>query len=105
MPKFLITYHGGSGVPASPEARQQIEAAFIAWAQSVGSAMVDPGSPLANFRTVSSSGVTDGQASGAIGGYTIVDAADVDGAVKLCETHPFVQRGGALQVSQSIGLD
>lgn len=105
MPKFLITYHGSQGPPPDPEARKQIEAAFMAWAQSVGSALADPGAPLANFKTVSSSGVVDGQAGGVFGGYTILDTPDVDAAVKLCETHPFVKRGGQLQVSQSVGLD
>lgn len=104
MPKFLITYHGSDGPPPDPEARKQIEAAFMAWAQSVGSALADPGAPLTNFKTVSSSGVVDGQAGGVFGGYTILEAADVDAAVKLCETHPYVKRGGELQVSQSVGL-
>lgn len=104
MPKFLITYHGSEGPPPDPEVRKQIEAAFMAWAQSVGSALADPGAPLGNFKTVSSSGVVDGQAGGSFGGYTILDAPDEDAAIKLCETHPYVTRGGKLQVSQSVAF-
>ena len=58
-----------------------------------------------NFKTVSAAGIADGQVGGVFGGYTILDAPDVDAAVKLVENHPYVKRGGSLQVSQSVGLD
>ena len=100
MPKFLVTYHG-SGAP-SPEEAQQAEAAFMAWAQSVGNALVDPGAPLGPRKTVSSGSVTDGAAGGPAQGYSILDAADLDGAVGLVRDHPFIGRGGSLEVSQAV---
>jgi len=59
VPKYLVTYHGGEGMPSSTDARQQVLAAFGAWAASVGDAMVDPGAPLTLVKTVSSRAVTD----------------------------------------------
>ncbi|MGH7686141.1 MAG: hypothetical protein ACREN2_04925 [Candidatus Dormibacteria bacterium] len=100
MPKFLVTYHGGDGMPSDPAALQQVVAAFMGWAQSVGSAMVDPGAPLTNIKTLSSSGVSDGPAPGHVGGYTLLEADDMDTAVRLAEPHPFIKRGGSLQVSE-----
>ena len=97
MPKFLVTYHG-MGEPA-PEQAQQAMAAFMAWASSVGAALVDPGAPLGPARTVSSGSVLDGPADGPAGGYSVVEAADLDSAVELVKNHPFVGRGGSLQVS------
>jgi hypothetical protein len=97
MPKFLVTYHG-MGEPA-PEQAQQAMAAFMAWASSVGGALVDPGAPLGPAKTVSSGSVMDGPAEGPVGGYSIVEAADLDSAVGLVKNHPFVGRGGSLQVS------
>jgi hypothetical protein len=108
MPTYLVTYHGNGGAPPSPpptpEAREQVMAAFAAWVASVGDAMIDPGAPLAGSKSVSSAGSEDGPASGPIGGYTLLRAADLDTAVKLVTQHPFISRGGTLQVSEAVNL-
>lgn len=104
MPKYLVTYHGGSGMPTDPEAAQQMMQAFQAWASGVGSALVDPGAPLADAKTVSAEGTTDGQSVAQVGGYTPLQADDVASAAKLVENHPFVGRGGTLQVSEAVDL-
>jgi hypothetical protein len=102
MPTFLVTYHGGGGPPASPEAREQMMAAFQAWAASVGDNMIDPGAPLGPSKVVASDGVTDGAATVKLGGYTLISASSLDDAIKAVQDHPFVGRGGALQVSEAI---
>jgi hypothetical protein len=102
--KYLVTYHGGSGMPDSPEARKQVMEAFQAWAATVGSAMVDPGAPLVAIKTVTPNGVTDAPASDPIGGYTLLDAGSLDAALGLVKSHPFVARGGSLQVSEVANL-
>jgi hypothetical protein len=102
MPRFLITYHGGGGMPASPEAQQQVLAAFQAWAASTGNHMIDPGAPLGPSKVVTSDSSTDGAASGRLGGYTVLDADSLDDAVSLVKDHPFLGRGGTLQVSEAV---
>ena len=97
MPKFLITYHG-AGAPA-PEQAQEAMAAFMAWASSAGEALVDPGAPLGPAKTVTAGSVVDGPAEGPPNGYSILQAPDLDSAVALVKEHPFVGRGGSLQVS------
>lgn len=97
MAKFLVTYHG-SGAPA-PEEAQQAMAAFMAWVSSAGEALIDPGAPLGPAKTVSASSVSDGPAAGPANGYSILEAADLDSAAELVRTHPFLSRGGSLQVS------
>jgi hypothetical protein len=104
MPTYLITYHGGPGMPSDPEAVQQMLAAFQAWVGEVGGAMRDPGAPLAAAKTVSSASTTDGQAEAAIGGYTLLEAGSLDEAVQLVRSHPFLTRGGSLQVSESVAV-
>jgi hypothetical protein len=104
MPKFLITYHGGEGVPSTPEAQQQVHAAFGAWMAEVGNAMADPGAPLGPFKSVSADGVDGAPAAGKLGGYTLLEAGTLDEAVGLVESHPFIKRGGTLQVSEAIEL-
>ena len=97
MPKFLVTYHG-AGAP-TPEQAQEAMAAFMTWASSTGDALVDPGAPLGPAKTVTAASVSDGPAAGPANGYSIVQAPDLDSAVNLVKGHPFVSRGGALQVS------
>jgi hypothetical protein len=37
-----------------------------------------------------------------VSGYSIVQAADLDSASSLVKDHPFVSRGGSLQVSTAV---
>ncbi len=48
--------------------------------------------------------MTDGPAQGPANGYSILDAADLDSAVDLVRAHPYVERGGSLQVSEAVAL-
>ena len=101
MTKFLVTYHG-AGAPRNEEERQQAMTAFMAWVDKVGPALVDPGAPLGSSAVVSGEGVADGVAEGPAGGYSILEADDLAAAAELLRDHPFVGRGGALQVSPAI---
>jgi hypothetical protein len=101
MTKFLVTYHG-TGAPRNEEEQRQAMAAFKAWVDQVGSALVDPGAPLGGSAVVSSEGVTDGVAEGPAGGYSVLEAVDLNAAADLLRDHPFVGRGGTLQVSQAV---
>jgi hypothetical protein len=104
MPTYLVTYHGGPGMPSDPGAAQQMAAAFQAWVAEVGSAMRDPGAPLGAAKTVYADKVADGQTEAGIGGYTLLDADSLDGAVSLVGSHPFLTRGGSLQVSEAVSV-
>ena len=89
-------------MPEGDEAREQAMAAFAQWVAKTGQALVDPGAPLGPARTVSAGSVTDGTAAGPFNGYSILEAADLDGAVDLVRSHPYVERGGSLQVSEAV---
>jgi hypothetical protein len=104
MPTYLVTYHGGAGMPSDPVAVQQMVAAFQAWVAEVGPAMRDPGAPLAAAKTVSADGEADGQQGASIGGCTTLEAGNLDEAVGLVRSHPFLARGGSLQVSEAVSV-
>jgi hypothetical protein len=89
-------------MPEGDEARQQAMAAFAEWASRTGKALVDPGAPLGPSKTVSKGTVTEGPASGPSAGYSVLEADDIDAAVELVRSHPFVARGGSLQVTVAI---
>jgi hypothetical protein len=99
MARFLITYHG-SERPADPEAMEQTKAAFGQWASETGDALVDPGAPL---KLASQVAAGDPTVPVEIGGYSIIEADNLDSAVALLRSHPFVGRGGTLQVNQVLG--
>jgi hypothetical protein len=44
----------------------------------------------------------DGHAEGPAGGYTVLEADNIDAAVELVKSHPFVTRGGSLEVSEAV---
>src|SRR5215469_10192522 len=100
MAKFLVTYHGG-GMPHDPELVAQAKAAFQQWLSEQGDAVVDPGDPVNMVAQVSQGTPTSPVE---IGGYSIIEAPTKDDAVKLLQNHPFVKRGGTLQLNQAIGV-
>jgi hypothetical protein len=89
-------------MPEGDDERRQAMEAFGRWVKQTGQALVDPGAPLGPSKTVTKGAVTDSPASGPSGGYSILEAADIDAAVELVANHPFVGRGGALQVSPAV---
>jgi hypothetical protein len=90
MAKFIYLYRG----PATPTAEVTPEqgaarmAAFGAWMEKVGTALVDVGSPFGSSVSVRDDG-TQGPAGDLIG-YTIVEADDLDGAKAFTDGLPFL---------------
>lgn len=72
-----------------------------AWYEKYGAAgkLADPGHQLGRpetARTIRASGVTDGpyiEAKEALGGYSLLEAADLDEAVQIAQTWPGVDAG------------
>jgi hypothetical protein len=91
--KYLLLYRG----PATPmedftpeQSAEQMKA-WGDWMGRVGSALVDGGSPFGQRTAVSDDGTS--QAPADLNGYTIVEAASVDGARALTDGHPFLSEG------------
>jgi hypothetical protein len=101
MASFLVTYHGGA-MPDTEEGRNQAIAAFGAWVAKVGDALTDAGAPLGPPMTVAADGVRPGAAAGPAAGYSVLLADDIEAAVSLVRDHPYVGRGGSLQVSEAV---
>jgi hypothetical protein len=96
MTKCLVTYHG-SGLPADPAMQAQIKTAFEHWLQEAGSAVVDPGAPVHLVTQVANGTPTD---TVAIGGYSIIEAPSLEAAERDLQTHPYMGRGGTLQLNE-----
>jgi hypothetical protein len=100
MTKFLVTYHG-SGMPDDPALMEQAKAAFGTWVAGAGNAILDPGAPVNIVAQVSSEAGTEAVQ---IGGYSIIQADSVDDARAVLSSHPYVARGGTLQVNQILDV-
>lgn len=97
MAKFLITYHGaGHPDPAEMESARKD---FMAWLGNAGPAVTDPGAPLGFAGQVSTA---EPEAVVDILGYSILEADSANAAKELLASHPFVARGGTLQISQAM---
>ncbi|AMM34101.1 hypothetical protein SA2016_3441 [Sinomonas atrocyanea] len=100
MTRFLITYHG---MPyPEREVIEPLRRALREWTEkSLGSALVDFGTPL-----LLGGQLSDGQATDAvqIDGYTIIEARDLADARALLADHPYLARGGTIQINECVEL-
>ena len=100
MAKYLVTYHG-SQPPSDPAVMEQAKAAFGQWLQAAGNVVLDPGAPT-HFTTQVSNEIP--AAAVEIGGYSIIEAPSLDEALQILRSHPFVSRGGTLQVNEIMSV-
>jgi hypothetical protein len=96
MSKYLITYHNGQ-MPSDPKAMEQVKAAFGKWLQQAGGAVVDPGAPVSTVTQVATNSPSQAVE---IGGYSIIEAPNDNEASNILRSHPFIARGGTLQVNK-----
>jgi hypothetical protein len=100
MTNYVLTYKGG-GMPQSEEEQQKVMAAWGAWYESLGAAVVDGGNPFGPSMSVSSDGsTTEGGASG-LTGYTILSAENLAAAAGLAKGCPILTSGGSIEVYET----
>lgn len=103
MPKFMYIYHGGKA-PESPEEGAKVMAAWTAWFEGMGAAVVDGGNPAGMSKTVSASGVAEDGGANPVSGYSLVNAADHDAAVEMAKTCPILSDGGTVEVAEAMEM-
>ncbi|WP_412565081.1 YciI family protein [Thalassobius sp. MITS945101] len=103
MPKFMYIYHGGKA-PESPEEGAEVMAAWNAWFEGMGAAVVDGGNPAGMSKSVSASGVAEDGGANPVSGYSLVNAADHDAAVEMAKTCPILSDGGTVEVAEAMEM-
>lgn len=90
MPKFMYLYRGpATPVPErTPEEHAARMAAFSAWIEKVGTALVDAGSPFGPGRSIRDDGVES--AAGDFVGYSVVEANDIAAATAMTDGLPLL---------------
>ncbi len=99
---FLFAYHGGE-IPESSEEGAKHMAKLEAWVGGLGGAVVNPGHPLGESKTVSSSGVSDDGGSNPLVGFSVVKAASMDAALEMAKGYPHLEIG-TVEVVEMMGM-
>jgi len=104
MTKYLLGYHGG-GMPATPEEGARIMDAWNKWMAGLGKALVDGGNPIGSARSIAAGGkVSEGGGANPLTGYSIIEAPNLDTAVKMASTCPILASGGSVQVGETFAV-
>jgi hypothetical protein len=90
MPTFVLTYRSPSGYSPSPEST----AAWQAWFAGMGDRLVELGKPVIAQASVGNCASDSTE----LGGYSLVDAADLDAAVEMAGGCPHLARNGGVEV-------
>jgi hypothetical protein len=98
MGKFVLAYQGGSMAETEAE-QEKVMAEWGAWFGSLGAAVVDGGAPFG-----ASAAVGGGGAKAGLTGYSILEASDLDAAVKLAEGCPILSGGGTVDVYEALDM-
>ena len=111
MAKFLFVYRGSveaSQKQPSPEEMQEIMGQWGAWFGQLGEAVIDGGDALLPMGKVvkADAPVTDGpfiEAKEMVGGYSIIQADDLDQAAEHAKGCPVVAEGGSVEIRELAG--
>ena len=99
MPKYIFAYHGGS-MPDTPEAQEAAMAAWGAWMETHKDALADPGNPVGLSKTVLTDGsIEDNGGSNPLSGFSFVDVADMETAIKVAQDCPILNDGGTVEIA------
>ncbi len=105
MAKYLLAYHGGSGMAETEEEQAKVMAAWGAWYEKLGAAIVDGGAPVGASKTVASDGsVSEGGGTNPLTGYTVITAGSHDEAVSHASGCPIRDAGGNIEVAELIDM-
>jgi len=105
MPKYILAYHGGTGMPDDPAEVEKLMAAWGAWFGAMGDAVVDCGNPVSVTRTVAADGsVSEGGGSNPLTCYSLINADDLDAAVAHASGCPGLASGGSVEVAEAVDM-
>ena len=112
MSEFLYLYRGGE-TGRSPEKMQEMMQKWMAWLKNLGEKghIKDQGQPLeraGKFVRGGQKTVTDGpyaETKDVIGGYTLIEARDIDQATELAKGCPIFELEGGVEVRPVMKMD
>jgi hypothetical protein len=92
MPMFVLTYRSRPGYTPTP----QTQAAWHAWFGSMGDQLADMGKPVIAQAAVGNCS----RESTELGGYSLVQADDLEAATAIAKGCPHLEHSGGVEVGQ-----
>ena len=74
------------------------------WVASLGDAVVNPGTPLMTSKLLTSDSIQDDKDAGAMKGFAVVEVENMDVAVEIAKSDPFLDNGGTIRISQMMEI-
>jgi hypothetical protein len=112
MEKFMLIFQGGMSPDKSPELMQAQMGKWMAWIDKLNNAgkyiAGEPLLPGGKLITGKKKTVTDGpytEGKEVVGGFFLINAEDMNEAVKICDDYPDYQYGGSIQVRQVMKIE
>jgi YCII-related domain len=90
MPMFVLTYHNRPGYTPTPETR----AAWQAWFAGMGDQLADMGKPVIARTALGNCSPESTE----LGGYSLIQADDLEAATAIAKGCPHLERSGGVQV-------
>jgi hypothetical protein len=103
MPKFVFAYRGGS-MAETEEAQKAVMDQWIGWFGTLGASVLDGGNPFGASKTVGSDGSTSDGGAAELGGYSIIDATNLNDAASKAKGCPVLASGGTVDVYEALDM-
>lgn len=100
MKKFLLVYKGA----VQPDNGSKHMKDWMAWVQGLGGAMLDPGLPVGPSKTVSANDVVDTSSHDPVSGISVIQATDLESALKMVKPCPHIAIGGTIEVAEAMNM-
>jgi hypothetical protein len=103
MTNYVLVYSGG-GIPETEAEQNAVMAAWGAWYEGLGQAVVDGGNPFGPSMSVASDGSVRQGAPSALSGYTVIAADSLDAATEHAKSCPILASGGRVDVYETFQI-
>jgi hypothetical protein len=100
MPKYVLTYQGGS-MPDDPAEQERVMTAWMNWFGGLGDAVVDSGAPFAASSAIASDHSLTHPGNAGLTGYSIISADSLAEACAKAQGCPILDGGGSIDVYES----
>lgn len=94
MPQYVLSFR----IPVEVTAGPNVEAEWGQWFGALGGTVVDFGHRIGDVKSLGLKG------GGVLGGYTVIEAADLAAAVAVAEGCPGLQYGGGVEVGSVVAM-
>jgi hypothetical protein len=96
MSKFLLVYYGGK-METDPKKQKESMDLWMKWFAGLGKAVIDAGNPTMPGKMISK-GSAKAIAGEVVTGYSIIQADNLEAALKIAKGSPQITAGGQIGV-------